>query len=45
MNQAHESQKGKFGNMWFGGIKGSLAKPSEVDLNFDTWLEMLNPTS
>ena len=27
------------------GIKGSPAKPSEVDLNFDTWLRVLNPTS
>ena len=27
------------------GIKESPAKPSEVDLNFDTWLEVLNPTS
>ena len=27
------------------GIKGSLAGPSEVGLNFDTGLEVLNPTS
>ena len=27
------------------GIKGSLAKPSKVGLNFDTWLGVLNPTS
>ena len=27
------------------GIKGSPAEPSEVDLNFDTWLVMLNSTS
>ena len=27
------------------GIKESPAKPSEVDLNFDTWLGVLNPTS
>ena len=27
------------------GIKVSLAEPSEVDLNFDTWLGVLNPTS
>ena len=26
-------------------IKGSLAEPSEVGLNFDTWLGVLNPTS
>ena len=26
------------------GIKGYLAKPSEVDLNFDTWLGVLNST-
>ena len=26
------------------GIKESPAKPSEVDLNFDTWLGVLNPT-
>ena len=27
------------------GIKGSPAEPSKVDLNFDTWLGVLNPTS
>ena len=27
------------------GIKGSPAEPFEVGLNFDTWLEVLNPTS
>ena len=27
------------------GINGSLAEPSKVDLNFDTWLGVLNPTS
>ena len=27
------------------GIKGSPAEPSKVDLNFDTWLVMLNSTS
>ena len=27
------------------GIKGSPTKASEVDLNFDTWLGVLNPTS
>ena len=27
------------------GIKGFPAKLSEVDLNFDTWLGVLNPTS
>ena len=27
------------------GIKGSLAEPFEVDLNFDTWIGVLNPTS
>ena len=27
------------------GIKGSLAKPSKVGLNFNTWLGVLNPTS
>ena len=26
-------------------IKRSLAKPSEVGLNFNTWLGVLNPTS
>ena len=27
------------------GIKGSSMECSEVDLNFDTWLRVLNPTS
>ena len=27
------------------GIKGSPMEPSEVDLNFDAWLGVLNPTS
>ena len=27
------------------GIKGSSTKPSKVDLNFDTSLGVLNPTS
>ena len=27
------------------GIKGSPAKPPEVDLKFSTWLEVLNLTS
>ena len=27
------------------GIKGSLAEPSEVDLEFNTWLGLLNLTS
>ena len=27
------------------GIKGSLPDSSEVDVNFDTWLRVLNPTS
>ena len=27
------------------GIKGSPTEPSEVDLKFDTWLGVLNPTS
>ena len=27
------------------GIKESPAEPSKVDLNFDTWLGVLNPTS
>ena len=26
-------------------IKGSPAEPPEVDLEFDTWLAVLNPTS
>ena len=26
------------------GIKGSPAEHLEVDLNFDTWFRMLNPT-
>ena len=35
----------KLGTCGLDGIKGSLAEPSEVDLNFDTWLGVLNPTS
>ena len=27
------------------GIKGSPAEPFEMGLNFDTWLEVLNPIS
>ena len=27
------------------GIKGSLAEPPKVDLEFDTWLGVLNLTS
>ena len=27
------------------GIKGSLAEPPKVDLEFDTWLGVLNPAS
>ena len=27
------------------GIKGSPVEPLEVDLEFDTWLRVLNPTS
>ena len=35
----------KIGNMWFGGHKESPAELSEVGLNFDTWLRVLNSTS
>ena len=35
----------KLGTYGLEGIKGSSAEPSEVGLNFDTWLGMLNPTS
>ena len=35
----------KLGTCGLEGIKGSLAEPSKVGLNFDTWLEVLNPTS
>ena len=38
-------KRGKIGNMWFGGHKGSPAEPSEVNSNFDTWFGVLNPTS
>ena len=27
------------------GIMGFPVEPSEVDLNFDTWIGVLNPTS
>ena len=36
---------GKLGTCGLEGKKGSPAKPSEVDLEFDTWLGVLNPTS
>ena len=35
----------KLGTCGLEGIKGSLAESSEVGLNFDTWLGVLNPTS
>ena len=35
----------KLGTCGLEGKKGSLAEPSEVNLEFDTWLEMLNLTS
>ena len=35
----------KLGTYGLEGIKGSLAEPFEVGLNFDTWLGVLNPTS
>ena len=35
----------KLGMCGFEGIKGSPIEPSEVGLNFDTWLRVLNPTS
>ena len=35
----------KLGTCGLEGIKGSPAEPSEVGLNFDTWLGVLNPTS
>ena len=38
--------KGKYlGTCGLEGIKGSPTEPSEVGLNFDTWLVVLNPTS
>ena len=36
---------GNLGTYGLEGIKGSPAEPSKVDLNFDTWLGVLNPTS
>ena len=33
------------GTCGFEGIKGSPAEPPEVDLEFDTWLGVLNLTS
>ena len=35
----------KLGTYGLEGIKGSPAEHLEVDLNFDTWLGVLNPTS
>ena len=34
----------KLGTCGLEGIKESLEEPSEVGLNFDTWLGVLNPT-
>ena len=36
---------GKLGTCGLEGIKESPAKPPEVDLEFNTWLEVLNLTS
>ena len=35
----------KLGTYGLEGIKGSPAEPLEVDLECDTWLGLLNPTS
>ena len=35
----------KLGTCGLEGEKESLAEPFIVDLNFDTWLGVLNPTS
>ena len=35
----------KLGTCGLEGIKGSLAEPSKVGLNFDTWFGVLNLTS
>jgi len=35
----------KLGTYGLEGIKGSPAKPPKVDIEFDTWLGMLNPTN
>jgi len=45
MCQAHEFKGEKLGTCGMEGIKGSQAEPPEVDLKFDTWLRVLNPTS
>ena len=40
------NRKGKkLGTCGLESIKGSLVEPPEMDLEFDTWLEVLNPTS
>ena len=36
---------GKLGTCGLEGIKGSLAEPSKVDLEFNTWFGVLNLTS
>ena len=36
---------GKLGTRGLEGIKGSLAEPPKVDLEFNTWLRVLNLTS
>ena len=38
-------QGGKLGTCGLEGIKGSPAKPPEVNLEFNTWLRVLNLTS
>ena len=45
MYQAHESQRGKIGNMWFGGHKRISSETPKVILEFNTWLGVLNLTS
>ena len=36
---------GNLGTCGLKGMKGFPAEPSEVGLEFDTWIKVLNPTS
>ena len=38
MNQAHESQMGKFREMWFEGHQGDPSKVLNMGSKVDTWL-------
>ena len=45
MNQTMNPKRENLKTCGLKGIKEFPAEPSKVDLNFDTWLGVLNPTS